>query len=144
MRGNEATRVTDARHRFAAAHVARLATVTAQGRPHVVPVVFALDGDMLWTAVDAKPKTSANLRRLTNIRGNPRVSLLVDHYDTDWSALWWVRADGTAEVVDSDTDEGRRGLHLLVAKYAQYQSDPPPGPVIVVRVDAWKYWSGRS
>lgn len=108
------------------------------------PSSSPLRGDLLWTAVDAKPKTSVKLRRLRNIRSNPRVSLLVDHYDSDWSALWWVRADGTAEVVDSDTDEGRRGLRLLVAKYTQYQSDPPAGPVIVVRVDAWRYWSGRS
>jgi PPOX class probable F420-dependent enzyme len=131
----------EARRRFAAAPVARLATVTPAGRPHVVPVVFALHRDVLWSAVDAKPKTSVNLRRVANIRGNPRVSLLVDQYHPDWSALWWVRADGTAEVLAADTTEGQRGISQLVAKYEQYQSDPPQGPVIVVRVERWTRWS---
>lgn len=131
----------EARRRFAAAAVARLGTVTPAGRPHVVPVVFALDRDVLWSAVDGKPKTSAQLRRVANIRSNPRVSLLVDHYASDWTALWWVRADGTAEVLAAETAEGQRGISQLVAKYEQYQSDPPRGPVIVVRVERWTTWS---
>ncbi|HEV7171542.1 TIGR03668 family PPOX class F420-dependent oxidoreductase [Pedococcus sp.] len=131
----------EARGRFAAAPVARLATVTPAGGPHVVPVVFALHRDVLWSAVDGKPKTSANLRRVANIRSNPLVSLLVDHYDADWSALWWVRADGRAEVMTAETAEGQRGITQLVAKYEQYQSDPPLGPVIVVRVERWTHWS---
>lgn len=135
------TQLIDAQRRFAAAAVARLATVSPQGRPHVVPVVFALDGATLWTAVDAKPKTSVNLRRLANIRHNPRVSLLVDRYDDDWSALWWVRADGGAEVIDPNTEDGQRGLRHLVAKYEQYQADPPRGPLVLVRLDTWRSWS---
>lgn len=133
--------VTEARRRFAASPVARLATVTPAGRPHVVPVVFALDRDVLWTAVDGKPKTSANLRRVANIRSDPRVSLLVDHYASDWTALWWVRVDGTAEVLGAEAAEGQRGISQLVAKYEQYQADPPQGPVIVVRVERWTTWS---
>ena len=84
----------EARGRFAAARVARLATADATGQPHLVPVTFAVAGDMVYTAVDAKPKRTTALRRLANVAANPRVSLLVDHYDDDWSRLWWVRADG--------------------------------------------------
>ena len=80
--------------RFAAAPVAHLATVTPDGRPHVVPIVFALDSEVLYTAVDGKPKSPARLQRLANIEANPKVSILVDHYADDWSQLWWVRADG--------------------------------------------------
>lgn len=138
---SEVPELTAARRRFAAAPVARLATVTGTGRPHLVPVVFAVEGDTLWTAVDAKPKTSPHLRRLANVRAHPRVSLLVDHYDDDWSGLWWVRADGGAEILDPDTDEGQRGIGHLVAKYPQYQTDPPGGAVIRVRLDTWRYWS---
>ena len=127
--------------RFAAAPVARLATLTPEGHPHLVPVVFALDDDRLWMAVDGKRKSSRSLQRLANIRANPRVSLLVDHYDADWSALWWVRADGVARVVEADTDEGARGIDQLVAKYPQYQDSPPGGPVVVVEVDTWRAWS---
>lgn len=130
-----------ARGRFAAATSARLATVSPQGQPQVVPIVFALADNTLWTAVDSKPKSSPDLQRLANIRAHPRVSILVDHYDADWSKLWWVRADGAALVVDADSDPGRRGTEQLMAKYDQYQSDPPRGPVIVVQVDTWRWWS---
>ena len=91
----------EARRRFAAARVARLATADLEGRPHLVPIVFALAGETLYSVVDAKPKRTTELRRLRNVRSNPSVSLLVDHYDdADWSALWWVRADGSARVLD--------------------------------------------
>src|SRR4051795_558613 len=100
---------TEARTRFAAAHVARLATAGTDGRPHLVPVVFALDGDTLYTAVDdVKPKATTRLRRLANIAANPAVALLADHYEDDWSALWWARADGTARLLDPDDEEARR------------------------------------
>src|SRR5690348_1391752 len=92
----------EARARFAAARVARLATADASGRPHVVPIVFAVAGDEIVSAVDAKPKRTTALRRLANVRENPRVALLADHYEDDWSALWWVRADGTARVAERD------------------------------------------
>jgi len=130
--------------RFAAAQVARLATTTPSGRPHLVPVVFAVEGQTLWTAVDAKPKSTRSLRRLANIEANPAVSLLVDHYEQDWSGLWWVRADGTARVVPAGSGEGEVGLAALAAKYPQYQSDPPPGPVLVVAIDRWSSWSAAA
>ena len=89
----------EARLRFAAARVARLATADAEGVPHVVPVVFAVDRDTIVVAVDHKPKRTTALKRLANVRANPRVALLADHYaDDDWDALWWVRADGAGTV----------------------------------------------
>ena len=132
----------EARARFAAARVARLATADAAGRPHVVPFVFAVAGDVVWSAVDAKPKRSRDLRRLANVAENPAVSVLADHYDdADWSALWWVRADGRARVVDAASPEGRRAVDLLVARYAQYRRQPPAGPVLAVAVERWVGWS---
>jgi PPOX class probable F420-dependent enzyme len=91
-----------ARRRFAAARVARLATADAAGRPHIVPVTFAVDGDVVYSAVDAKPKRGTALKRLANVAANPAVALLVDHYADDWNELWWVRADGTGRVVDPE------------------------------------------
>ena len=99
-----------ARERFAAGRVARLATMSPDSRPHLVPVVFAVVGDTVWTAVDAKPKSTRSLRRLANIEANPRVSLLVDHYEEDWSALWWVRVDGKARLVSVGSAEGAAGV----------------------------------
>ena len=87
------------RARFAQARVARLATIGPDGRPHLVPIVFVLVDDVVWSAIDSKPKSTRALRRLDNIRSNPQVSLLVDHYSDDWAALWWVRVDGEARVV---------------------------------------------
>ena len=120
----------------APARVARLATVGADGNPHVVPICFALDGDTLYTAVDAKPKSTRALRRLANIRANPRVEVVIDHYEDDWTRLWWVRLAGRARVVESDP----RGLELLRAKYPQYRDDPPPGPFVVVTVESRQEW----
>ena len=134
-------RLDDAPGRFGAARVARLATTDADGSPHLVPVVFALVGETVWTAVDAKPKSTTALRRLDNVRAHPVVSLLVDHYADDWATLWWVRADGVATVLD--VDEGRAGLAALTAKYPQYQDNPPPGPVLRVDVTRWVSWSAR-
>jgi PPOX class probable F420-dependent enzyme len=104
------------RARVAAARVARLATVTADGRPHVVPCCFALAADTVYSAVDAKPKTTLALRRLANVEANPAASLLVDHYDDDWSALWWVRLDGVARVVADQAERGS-AVARLAAKY---------------------------
>jgi len=125
--------------RFAVAPVARLATVTPDGRPHIVPIVFALDGEVIYTAVDGKPKSTARLQRLANISAEPRVSILVDHYADDWSQLWWVRADGTAAVW-FDGPECERGLGLLRAKYPQYEQVSLGGPVIAVAVEKWAWW----
>jgi PPOX class probable F420-dependent enzyme len=126
--------------RFGLARVARLATVTATGHPHVVPVTFAVDGDRIFTAVDAKPKTTTDLQRLRNLRANPAVALLADHYDDDWAVLWWVRADGLASVID-DQATMAEPIRLLVARYPQYADRPPAGPVIAIRVARWSGWS---
>jgi PPOX class probable F420-dependent enzyme len=138
----------EARARFAAARVARLATANADGVPHLVPVVFAVDvsagADVVYSAVDAKPKRTTALRRLANVRANPHVALLVDHYDdADWGALWWVRADGEASVLEPDDGEARRAVGLLEGRYPQYRATPPTGPVLAVHVTRWSGWSGR-
>jgi PPOX class probable F420-dependent enzyme len=122
---------------FGEARVARLATVDATGAPHLVPIVFALTGDLIHTAVDAKPKRHNRLRRLANIAHEPRVSVLVDHYDDDWTLLWWVRADGVARAADTSAE----ALAALTAKYPQYQVTPPPGPFLTIEVRRWSAWS---
>ena len=129
----------DPRARFGQAPVARLATVAPDGRPHLVPVVFALRDEVVYTAVDAKPKTTQRLRRLANIEHNPQVSLLVDQYADDWTQLWWVRIDGLAAIHD-DGNAMHVGRDLLRAKYAQYQSVPLNGAVIEVGVRRWSSW----
>ena len=126
------------RSRFASARVARLATLQPDGSPHLVPVTFAVDGDALAFAVDAKPKTTQRLQRLRNIERDPRVSLLVDEYADDWSRLWWVRIDGTAQQVAGAVAE--RWMTRLQAKYEQYQASPPAGPVVEIRIDRWTGW----
>jgi PPOX class probable F420-dependent enzyme len=127
------------RERVAAARVGRLATLGADGRPHLVPVCFALEEDTLYSAVDEKPKRSKRLQRIENIRRRPDVALIVDHYEEDWTRLWWVRLDGTARVLD-DVPEREHGLELLGAKYEQYRAEPPTGPVIAVRIESWRGW----
>jgi PPOX class probable F420-dependent enzyme len=119
-----------------AARVARLATVDAESRPHVVPICFALDGETLYTAVDEKPKRTRALKRLRNIEQNPWVEILIDHYEEDWTKLWWVRLRGRARVVERD----ERALALLAEKYPQYGGAPPRGPIIVVGIDARSEW----
>jgi PPOX class probable F420-dependent enzyme len=133
-----------ARLRFAAARVARLATADATGRPHLVPIVFAVSGDTVYSAVDAKPKRSTALRRLANIAVNPRVAALVDHFDDDWSRLWWVRADAHARLLDAAEPEGREAIALLTERYPQYRSEPPPGPVLAMDVDRWSGWAAAG
>jgi PPOX class probable F420-dependent enzyme len=120
--------------------VARLATVGQAGQPHIVPVTFAVDGDLVYTAVDAKPKRSTRLQRLRNILGNPHVALLADHYDADWEQLWWVRADGLATIQDRPAEvTGLTGL--LSERYPQYRAAPPEGPVIRVAIRHWTGWA---
>lgn len=131
----------DAKQRLADSRVARLATVGDDGRPHIVPIVFALHGDTLYFAVDEKPKKTTNLKRLRNIAANPAVSILADHYEDDWNRLWWVRADGTARVV-TDTAEAQRAIELLANRYAQYRQARPAGPVVAMRIDRLTGWSG--
>ena len=142
----------EARRRLTAARVGRLATVTPGGTPHLVPVVFALVDDVLYTAVDSKPKTTVMLQRLANIDATGRASLLVDNYTEDWSALWWIRVDGPAQVLGVDNERRRTDLRrgrpeqvhtavqALTRKYPQYVGQPPSGPVIAVRVMRWRWW----
>ena len=133
----------EARARLSAARVARLATTGTDGQPHLVPVTFAVDGDLIYTAVDHKPKTTASLRRLRNIRENPRVALLADHYADDWDTLWWVRADGSARVVEHGQATARP-IDVLTARYEQYRHFRPTGPVIVVQVERWTGWAAGA
>ncbi|HEX9717411.1 MAG TPA: TIGR03668 family PPOX class F420-dependent oxidoreductase [Actinomycetota bacterium] len=130
----------EARARFTAARVARLATVRAGGAPHLVPVVFAVQDSTVLLVVDEKPKRTKELQRLANVRAEPRVSLLADHYEDAWGSLWWVRADGRARVVE-DGPERDRAVALLQAKYPQYAASPPTGPAVVVDVESWRWWS---
>lgn len=133
---------TRARELFAVAQVARLATASADARPHIVPIVFAVDGDVIYTAVDAKPKRSTALRRLANIAENPQVAVLADHYDDDWAQLWWARADGIARLAAGA--EAAHGLARLSARYRQYETQPPPGPVLAIEVSRWSGWSAAA
>ena len=126
---------------FAEARVARLATADADGQPHLVPIVFAVVDDTIYSVVDAKPKRTTKLRRLANVAANPKVSVLVDHYEDDWSRLWWVRADGTARIVELTSDEGRLALAQLASRYPQYGVTVPPGPVLAVDVTKWTSWT---
>lgn len=127
------TRLTDAR-------VGHLATVTENGEPHVVPCCFAVNGDTVYTAVDAKPKSTRALRRLANVAVNPVASLVIDHYDDDWTQLWWVRVDGVARVVGDDA-EIAHAIALLRAKYAQYDTVAIDGPIIAIDVTRWRSWA---
>jgi PPOX class probable F420-dependent enzyme len=129
----------EARDRFATARIARLATADGHGVPHLVPITFALTDDEILSAVDHKPKRSTALRRLANLAANPRVAVLVDAYDEDWSRLWWARADGTAEVLH-DATSLRQAQDLLRERYPQYADVPIDGPVIRIRVEAWSGW----
>jgi PPOX class probable F420-dependent enzyme len=126
--------------KVARARVARLATLDADGRPHIVPIVFALIGDRLYSAVDAKPKRSRTLRRIENARERPDVTLLVDRYDEDWTQLWWVRIRGRARVLD-EGDEAAAALEALAAKYSQYREEAPGLPVLAIDVVDWRAWS---
>lgn len=133
----------EARRRLAGARVVRLATVTAAGRPHVVPCCFVLDGDVWYSAVDGKPKTTRRLRRLDNVAAGGRASVLADHYDEDWSRLWWVRADGAARVLPEgpEADRARAGL---AARYRQYQAVALDGPVLALSIERWTGWSASG
>jgi len=129
----------EARALFTSAPVARLATVRADGAPHVVPVCFAFGGETIYTAVDHKPKATAALARLRHIAAEPRVALLADRYEDDWSQLWWVRVDGEAFIVES-AQEREAALAALGAAYTQYAERPPQGPVIAVRPRRFTGW----
>jgi PPOX class probable F420-dependent enzyme len=129
------------RRRVVGAPVARLATVRSDGRPHIVPVCFALVEDRIVSAVDAKPKSTTALARLDNVRGHPGVALLVDHYDDDWTQLWWVRVDGTAHIEDHVSDAAAAAL---AAKYEQYAAMPPGGPAVVIGGLRFTGWASSN
>lgn len=133
--------LADMKRRLAQSLVAHLATAGPAGRPHIVPITFTTDGDTLYFAVDAKPKRTTNLKRLQNIAANPSVSVLVDHYEDDWSKLWWVRVDGTARIVN-DQAESERAIDLLMKRYPQYRRSRPSGPVVAISIDRITGWSG--
>jgi PPOX class probable F420-dependent enzyme len=128
------------RRRVSGANVARLATVGPDGRPHIVPITFALDHDTIYFAIDFKPKKTADLQRLRNIETNPSVSVLVDHYEDDWTMLWWVRADGRASIV-IDGAVFEKGIALLAHRYAQYGAARPAGPVVSISIERMTGWS---
>jgi PPOX class probable F420-dependent enzyme len=130
----------DPRLRFAGAPVGQLATVGRDGAPHLVPVVFAVADDVVYTAIDAKRKTTKRLRRLANIAANPHVCVLVDHYDDDWAQLWWVRADGLATVHESG-EERATAYDVLRRKYPQYERVALDGPAIAIAVTNWSWWA---
>ena len=127
------------RRRVSEARVGRLATTTADGRPHVVPCCFALRGTSLYTAIDTKPKSSRRLQRVRNLEANPAAALIVDHYEEEWANLWWIRIDGIARILASGSEHAA-ALELLAAKYAQYEREPPPGPVLAIDIRTWRAW----
>jgi PPOX class probable F420-dependent enzyme len=131
---------SEMRTRVAAAQVARLASVGADNRPHVVPITFVLDGETLYFAVDAKPKRTTNLKRLRNIAANPAVSVLIDHYEDEWGKLWWVRLDGTARIVTAP-DESEHAFGMLARRYPQYVATRLVGPVVAVAIESMTGWS---
>jgi PPOX class probable F420-dependent enzyme len=131
----------EARRRLAAARIGYLATVRADGRPHVVPIVFVVDGEEVYGIADPKPKRGLDLLRHRNIAVNPAVSLLVDEYEEAWERIWWVRADGEARIVDAGPDRDR-AIDLLRAKYPQYATWTTPfGAAMVMRVARVTSWT---
>lgn len=133
----------DAVARLRSARVGRLATVTPEARPHVVPFVFVVVEDdsalRVYWVVDEKPKRAGRIRRLRNIEHIAAVELVVDGYDEDWDRLWWVRASGTGRVVETEIERGA-ALDALRAKYPQYASVPPSGPVVAIDVETITGW----
>ena len=130
----------EARRRLAAARVGHLATVRADGRPHLVPIVFAVEGDLVYSIADPKPKGGLDLLRHRNIAANPRVSILVDEYHEPWRGIWWVRVDGTAQVVDEGPQRDA-ALRLLLAKYPDYATwDAPFGAATLIRIERIASW----
>ena len=116
--------------------IARLATFSPQ-YPHLVPIVFVVVGDRIVTPVDAKPKSKSKLRRLLNIETNPHVAVLVDHYDNDWTRLWWVRLDGRARI----TEMRECYAKLFVEKYPQYETVDVGSTAIEIDIDKVAEWA---
>jgi PPOX class probable F420-dependent enzyme len=133
-----------ARELLAGARVARFGTIAPDGRPRLVPICFVLAGDVIYHAVDHKPKATRRLARLADLAADPRATVLADHYEEDWSALWWVRADGRARVLDDVGDpQAARALDLLAERYAQYRARRPDGPVVALDVERLTGWAAQ-
>jgi PPOX class probable F420-dependent enzyme len=131
----------EARRRMDSTMVARLATVGRDGRPHIVPITFAANDNAVYLAIDHKPKKTVDLQRLRNIEENHAVSVLVDHYEDDWTRLWWVRVDGIARILVEGT-EFDTAIAMLTLRYPQYRAAPPPGPVVAIDIERVTGWSG--
>ena len=125
---------------MSAAPVARLATIDPDGRPNMVPFCFAFAGDILYTAVDHKPKEGRVLRRTANLVRDARATVLVDHYEDDWDRLWWVRIRGRGRMVEDEAERGR-AVAALVEKYAPYREEPPGDVILAIEVDEWRGWT---
>lgn len=128
------------RRRLAEARFAHLATTGADDRPHIVPICFVVMADDVFFAVDHKPKRTTDLRRLRNIATNPHVAVLVDHYEEDWSRIWWLRVDGRAQVLAAG-DASERAIDALSERYPQYRRARPAGPVVSIRIERLSGWS---
>jgi PPOX class probable F420-dependent enzyme len=133
----------EAYRRLRDARVGRLASVRPDGSPHVVPFVFAVEGRTLYWAVDHKPKRSQHLARLANLSADPRVEVVVDGYDEEWSRLWWVRARGRAREV-ADPEERSTAVGSLAAKYGPYRDRRLDGPVVAVELERWSGWAAAG
>ena len=128
------------RRRLGEARVARLATIGSGGRAHIVPICFVLDVDDIYFAVDHKPKRTSDLQRLRNIASNAGVAVLVDHYEEDWTRLWWARADGSARVLPAGAAT-EHAIDLLATRYEQYAANRPRGPAVAIRIERLSGWS---
>ncbi len=129
------------RRRVREARVGRLGTIDGRGRPHLVPFVFAIEGDTLYSPVDRKPKTTTELQRMKNLRANPAATVLVDHYEEAWERVWWVRLRGRGRILEPGTEEFARAERLLEAKYDQYRGQGPQAGMIAMDVEDWLGWS---
>jgi PPOX class probable F420-dependent enzyme len=127
-----------ARELLASERVARLAFVDEEDRPRVLPVTFALSGDAVWSAIDEKPKRSAEPARVRRLRRRPETALCVDVYSDDWSRLAWVQLLGRVEWLA--VEQGREGMEALAAKYEPYAERTPPGPLMRLAVERALYW----
>ena len=131
----------EARSRLAKARVATLATVRRDGRPHVVPIVFGVEGETIYSVADPKPKAGLDLLRHRNVAGNPAVSLLVHYYQEPWADIWWVRADGRARVADDGPDRDA-AIRLLRDKYPDYATwSTPFGAAMVIEIERVTSWA---
>ena len=125
------------RHRVSGARAARVGTIDEQGRTHLVPIVFVVEQDTLYSSTDAGARLP---KRLRNLARDPRVTVLVDDYGEDWSQVWWVRLRGAGRVVQ-DGAERDRARQLLAVKYPQYDGGPGDGAMMAVDIEEWSGWA---